>query len=281
MLASPFQWPTKLFKPWKTVCGSIHVILRDWPSVDCKEAWSAMGNDIGAGLKGRSLQLHPRPPSRLPSNTWTSDAQRPVAQYLKNKHEGKGEYLPAHVPRVCTRIALFDQCSKRPPTKVEAREEMLCHFVNTHQTMFFKVDGKGVYALRKNMQKSLPTGGLIGRSRRALARSMRSIRRFFFSKTSAALVLGASVGALCVASGLAGVVGGSLCAIGALGSVGLFGTLYAVSPFGAKPSIPVTLGAFLSTDFERNLQLTIKMLGQPAPQPSQALVTGAEEETML
>lgn len=82
------------------------------------------------------------PTSRLPSNVWTPDAESHVAQYLKNKHQGKGDYLLAHVPRVCARVALFDQCSKRPPTKVETGEEVLCHFVNTHQTMFFKVDGE-------------------------------------------------------------------------------------------------------------------------------------------
>lgn len=142
-----------------------------------------------------------------------------------------------------------------------------------------------MYALRKNMQKAVPlpvpARGLLEKSRRALAHSQQSIRRFLFSKTSAALVLGASVGGLCVAAGLAGVVGGALCAIGALGAAGLFGTLYAVSPFGTKPSIPLSLGAFLSTDFERNLHLTIKMLGLPAAQPLQAPVPGAVEETVL
>lgn len=154
-------------------------------------------------------------------------------------------------------------------------------YAHSYDISVHRLAGKGVYTLRKNMQKSLPAGGALGRSRRALARSMQSIRRFLFSKTSAALVVGASIGALCVAAGLAGVVGGSLCAVGALGAVGLFHTLYAVSPFGAKPPIPLTLGAFLSAEFERNLHVTIKMLGLHPAQPSQAPAANDVEETAL
>ena len=116
------------------------------------------------------------------------------------------------------------------------------------------VAGKGVYALRKTMQSTLPAGRL-ERARNALARGLRSIRRFLLSKTSVALMLGAGVGAMCVAAGLAGAFGGSLCAVGALGAASLFTHLFAVAPFGIKPALPLSVGAFLATDFERHLDL--------------------------
>ncbi|OEH75480.1 hypothetical protein cyc_09013 [Cyclospora cayetanensis] len=113
-----------------------------------------------------------------------------------------------------------------------------------------------------------------------LLRSVRTVRRFLFSKTSAAILLGAGVGALCAAAGLAAVAGGSVCAVGAIVASSLFRTLFAVSPFGVKPAIPLTLGSLLATDFERNLDATAKLLPvavevEPTPSDVQSVTTTA------
>lgn len=256
------------------------------PGLPC--GGNIMGNmleTVTAKKLGNSYYVYkytqPVSASHLPSNVWTPDADSDVAQYLKKHNQENGAYLLSHIPRVCVRTALYDKCSKRIPGKIETTEEMLCHFIHMHEAMFFKVEGKGVHAMRKNMQNTLPRGGLLARSRRALARGMRSIRRFLFSKTSVALVLGASVGGICAAAGLAGVFGGSLCAVGALGAAGLFRTLFAVAPFGVKPPIPLSLGTFLSTDFERHLQLTVRMLDLPTAQAPELPAPEAQEATSL
>lgn len=140
------------------------------------------------------------------------------------------------------------------------------------------VAGKGVYALRKNMQKTLPAGGRLARVRALLGRTMRAVRRFLLSKTSLALVLGGSVGGICVAAGLAGVLGGSLCAVGALGAGALFGTLFGVAALGSRPLLPLSLGELLASDFERNLEATERLLQAP-PFKSTGAGEAAEFET--
>lgn len=131
-----------------------------------------------------------------------------------------------------------------------------------------------MYALRKNMRKSLPAGSKLARARSSLGRSLRAVRRFLLSKTSLALVLGSSIGGICIAAGLAGVVGGSLCAFGALGAGALFSSLFAVAPFSAKPELPLSLGELLAADFERNLNVVQHLLKSPLFQS-----TGAAEES--
>ena len=130
--------------------------------------------------------------------------------------------------------------------------------------------GKGVYALRRTMLKSLLTYGTLARVRNALARGLRSIRRFIFSRAFAGLLVGISSRVLCVAAGLGGVLGGSLCAISAACASSLFRTFFAVAPFDAHPPIPLSLGAFLATDFERHLDITTIMLGAPLDQAPQS-----------
>ncbi|KAL8442143.1 hypothetical protein Emag_006612 [Eimeria magna] len=49
----------------------------------------------------------------------------------------------------------------------------------------------------------------------------------------------------------------------ALGAAGLMGALTAVAPFKAKPDTPLSVATFLSTDFERNLEVTSKLIGAP------------------
>lgn len=138
-----------------------------------------------------------------------------------------------------------------------------------YETFVRYVSGSGVYALRKDMARNLPRTGLIARAGHAFGRGIKSIRKFIFNKTSAAVVLAAGFGALCVAAGLANVLGGSLCAVAALGSAGLFRHYFGVAPFFVKPTIPIWLGSFLSTDFERTLDITKTMLGLTDAQPPQ------------
>lgn len=90
--------------------------------------------------------------------------------------------------------------------------------------------------------------------------------------------MGAGVAALCVAAGLTGAFGGSLCALGGLAAAGMFRTFFAVAPFGIKPPIPLSVGAFLATDFERHLDITASMLGVPRLEAAPAPVV---EETAL
>ncbi|KAL8436935.1 hypothetical protein Efla_007801 [Eimeria flavescens] len=214
--------------------------------------------------------------SQLPNDVWMPEGDSEVAQYFKaTGDQEQGAYLFSHVPRVCARAALFQKCSKKPPQKVQSAEEQLCEFINTHQSFFFRVDGKGVYAMRKNMQKAMPRGRLMTRAAQAMASGLRSIRRNVFSKTTAALVLGTAAGALCIGIGLGGILAGAACAVGA---GGLLRTLFAVAPFSTKPVLPLSLATFLSADFQRNLSITLKMLGSPDAQPQQGLVDGAEQE---
>lgn len=199
----------------------------------------------------------------LPDIVWNPDGESEVAVFFKQHNQEKGEYLLAHTPRVCVRSASFDKCSKAPPKAVTTADDLLCQFIFDHRSLFFQVNGKGVYGLRKNMQKTLPAGGKLARARALLGRSWRAIRRFLLSKTSLALVLGGSIGGICIAAGLAGVLSGSLCAVGALGAGALFSTLFGVAAFGAKPGLPLSLGELLAADFERNLDMTEYLLKPP------------------
>ncbi|KAL8449139.1 hypothetical protein Emed_003290 [Eimeria media] len=201
--------------------------------------------------------------TQIPNDVFEPHPESEVAQYLTQSNLKQGDYMYSHLPRVCARTALYQKCAKKPPAKMETAEEKLCDFIYSHHAFFFQVEGKGVYALRKNMQKNLPRGGLIKRAGAALGRGLRSIRRFFFSKTSLALVVGAGLTTLCVSSGLLGVFGGAGCALGAAAFTSAF---MAVAPFKAKPDIPLSVATFLSTDFERSLEITSKMIGVPNPQ---------------
>ncbi|KAL8449138.1 hypothetical protein Emed_003289 [Eimeria media] len=212
--------------------------------------------------------------TQIPSDVWEPHPESEVAQYLTQSNLKQGDYMYSHMPRVCARTALFQKCARRPPARVETAEEQLCDFIYSHQAFFFQVEGKGVYALRKNMQKNLPRGGLIKRAGAALGRGLRSIRRFFFSKTSLALVVGAGLTTLCVSSGLLGVFGGAGCALGAAAFTSAF---MAVAPFKAKPDIPLSVATYLSTDFERNLEITSKMIGAANAQ-SQGGLFGAPDQ---
>lgn len=80
--------------------------------------------------------------SHLPDDVWRPDTESNVAQYLRQNHQEQGEYLLAHLPRVCIRTALFDKCSKRAPKGVASNEEKLCDFIYKHPTLFFKVEGE-------------------------------------------------------------------------------------------------------------------------------------------
>ncbi|CDJ33777.1 uncharacterized protein EMH_0090790 [Eimeria mitis] len=139
--------------------------------------------------------------SILPESVWTPDSDSQLARLLKENQQANGDYLFSHLPRVCVRSVLFTKCSKKPPSDTKTNEQLLCHFINTHQSLFFEVDGAGVNALRKSMQEGQFSGGRVPRKRSALSRSVQAIGRFFFNKTSAALVLGAGVGGLCIATG--------------------------------------------------------------------------------
>ncbi|KAL8449136.1 hypothetical protein Emed_003287 [Eimeria media] len=199
--------------------------------------------------------------NHLPQSVWEPDPESEIASYFKQHVAEHGAYLFAHVPRVCVRSNLYEKCSQEQLDGMNSAEAELCHFIHTHRAFFFKVDGKGVFAVRRKMQKSLPRGGLLVRARSAFGRTFRLLRRFFLSKSFLAPMLGMSVRALCVGAGLAGVLGGALCAIAAIGSSTLFRTLYAVAPFKAQPPIPLSLASFLSADFSRNLLIASKALG--------------------
>ncbi|CDJ54050.1 hypothetical protein, conserved [Eimeria brunetti] len=199
----------------------------------------------------------------LPESVWTPDPESQVARSLKESQPAEADYLYRHLPRVCVRASLFKKCAKKPPSDTRTNEQRLCHFINTHQSFFFEVDGGGVNTLRRSMQKGRLSRGRLSRMGSALKRSVQAIRRFFFNKTSVALVLGVGVGALCAASGLAGILGGSVCAVGAVETTSFFRTFFAVTPFGAKPSIPLSLGTFLASEFDRNLDIASTMLGVP------------------
>lgn len=131
--------------------------------------------------------------------------------------------------------------------------------------------------MRKSMQKGQFTGGNVTKKHNAFVRSARAIRSFFFNKTSAALLLGMGVGALCTASGLAGILGGSVCAVSAMGASSFLRHFFAVTPFGTHPSVPVSLGVFLASEFERNLDITSAMLGLPL---IKSTGTASVEQTM-
>lgn len=244
--------------------------------------------------------------SFLPPSVWRPHPESQVARYFREEQQANGEYMLRHVPRVCVRPKLFTRCSKKPPSDTKTNEQLLCHFINGHQSYFFEVNGEielqlnrvrpqvcpncevtklcvnedsfhcsagnGVYAMRRNMERSRAL-----RERNALRRGIQTVRRFLLSKTSVALVLGAGVGALCAGAGLAGILSGSLCAVGAIAAVSNLRLLFAVAPFAAKPALPLSLGAFLASEFERNVGIVKNMLGVIASGSTQ--VTTTEEST--
>ena len=121
--------------------------------------------------------------------------------------------------------------------------------------------GGGVNALRKSMQKGSFSGGTVPQRRNMLVRSAQAVSGFLFSGASAALLLGAGVGALCTASGLAGILGGSVCAVSAMGATTFFRSFFATTPFWKRPTIPLSLGAFLAGEFERTLTSILATFG--------------------
>ncbi|KAL8269722.1 hypothetical protein Esti_006358 [Eimeria stiedai] len=236
------------------------------PGLPCGGNLSGFMRETGTGKKLGTIYYvykytRPLTTSHLPENVWEPDPESEIALYYKQHLSEHSAYLFAHVPRVCVRVNLFKRCSAEQVEEVNGAKSDLCHFVHTHQSFFFKVDGKGVFAVRKSMQKSAPRGGIILRARSAFGRTFRLLRRFFLSKSFLAAMVGISVRFLCVGAGLAGVWGGALCAICSIVSSSLFRTLYGVAPFKAAPSVPLSLASFLSADFSRNLLVATKLLG--------------------
>ena len=71
----------------------------------------------------------------LPNNVWKPDPESHFAQYFMQNHKAEGEYVYAHAPRVCTRTALFEKCWKPVAAKRGVKQDQLCHFISSQQTL--------------------------------------------------------------------------------------------------------------------------------------------------
>ena len=80
--------------------------------------------------------------SILPESVWEPDSESQLARYLKEGPIADGNYLFHHLPRVCVRPSLFSKCSKKLPSDTKTNEQQLCHFIHTHQSLFFEADGE-------------------------------------------------------------------------------------------------------------------------------------------
>ena len=135
------------------------------------------------------------------------------------------------------------------------------------------VSGRGVYALRKHMQKSVRRE-VPERARSSLASGLRTLRRFILRATGT-VVAGVSLGGICAAAGLANVAGGALCAIAALSGGAMFPTLLGVAPFFLRPAMPVSVGTFITNEFESTVNDMRLRLAVPGSSLDQRLTTVA------
>ncbi|KAL8430076.1 hypothetical protein ACSSS7_006172 [Eimeria intestinalis] len=132
---------------------------------------------------------------------------------------------------------------------------------------------------RPYVMPGLPCGGnLTGNMLETVTAKKLGTSYYVYNKTALALVVSSGLTTLCMASGLLGFCGGAGCAIGA---AGLMSAFMAVAPFKAKPEIPLSVATFLSTDFERNLQIASTMVGARSAQKQVLSAAGQRGESPL